>query len=279
MKGPIAIIGAGTQGRRLAYMWSSRGGRVNLIDPKQSALQSAAREINKFTRTVGKSSGHQNGLVTTFGSEDMKSALSGAWLVVENVPESLELKRSVLAQLDEMADPDTVLASNSSSFTIGEIMNELRLKHESRCISLHSYWPPETPAIELMGTDITEPGVISMMMRECKAHGFSPFHVKRPSRGYIYNRIWAAIKRESLYVAAEGIATPAEIDAIYKDVLKTPVGPFEQMDLVGLDVVRDIEDVYARNREGLPVEPRRLLGEMIGDGKLGVKTGEGFYKY
>jgi 3-hydroxyacyl-CoA dehydrogenase len=91
--------------------------------------------------------------------------------------------------------------------------------------------------------------------------------------------IWAAIKREALYVAAEGIAVPAEIDAIYKDVLKTSIGPFAQMDLVGLDVVKDIEDNYALNRDALPKEPRDLLAQMIREGKLGVKTKEGFYKY
>lgn len=93
------------------------------------------------------------------------------------------------------------------------------------------------------------------------------------------NSIWAAIKRESLYVAAEGVASPEEIDCIYKDVLKTPKGPFEQMDVVGLDVVKDIEENYAQNRGGLPKEPRDLLARMIQNGKLGVKTGEGFYKY
>ena len=80
-------------------------------------------------------------------------------------------------------------------------------------------------------------------------------------------------------MAAEGVATPAEIDGIYKDVLKTPKGPFEQMDMVGLDVVKDIEENYARNREALPKEPRELLSRMIQEGKLGVKSGEGFYKY
>jgi 3-hydroxyacyl-CoA dehydrogenase len=80
-------------------------------------------------------------------------------------------------------------------------------------------------------------------------------------------------------VAAEGVASPTEIDAIYKSVLKTPVGPFEQMDTVGLDVVKDIEEHYAENRESLPQEPRDLLLSMIREGKLGVKTGEGFYKY
>jgi 3-hydroxyacyl-CoA dehydrogenase len=91
--------------------------------------------------------------------------------------------------------------------------------------------------------------------------------------------IWAAIKREALFVAAEGVATPTEIDDIYKNVLKTPMGPFEQMDVVGLDVAMAIEEHYADCRKDLPIKPRQLLAKMIQEGKLGVKSGEGFYKY
>lgn len=120
---------------------------------------------------------------------------------------------------------------------------------------------------------------MSFLMGQCSLHCFSPFHVKQESNGYIYNRIWAAIKREALFVAAEGVASPAEIDEIYKEVLQTPKGPFEQMDIVGLDVVLDIENSYAEKRTGLPEEPRTLLKEMLSTGNLGVKSGEGFYKY
>lgn len=95
----------------------------------------------------------------------------------------------------------------------------------------------------------------------------------------ICTRIWAAIKREALLTASEGVASPEEIDGIFKNVLKTPKGPFEQMDVVGLDVVKDIEEHYASDRQGIPEQPRQYLDKCIKDGKLGVKTGEGFYKY
>lgn len=93
------------------------------------------------------------------------------------------------------------------------------------------------------------------------------------------NRIWAAIKREALLVAAEGAATPQEVDDIFKGVLKTPKGPFEQMDVVGLDVVLDIEEHYAQARTGLPSEPREYLKGLMAEGRLGVKNGRGFYDY
>jgi 3-hydroxyacyl-CoA dehydrogenase len=92
-------------------------------------------------------------------------------------------------------------------------------------------------------------------------------------------RIWAAIKREALLTLSEGVATPEEIDSIFKDVLKTSKGPCEQMDVVGLDVVLDIEEHYAQNRTGIPTEPRTYLKQFVEKNKLGVKSGQGFYEY
>jgi 3-hydroxyacyl-CoA dehydrogenase len=91
--------------------------------------------------------------------------------------------------------------------------------------------------------------------------------------------VWAAIKRETLQTLSEGVGTPQEIDAIFKEVLKTPKGPCEQMDVVGLDVVLAIEEHYAETREGISQEPRVFLKKMIAEGKLGVKSKRGFYEY
>lgn len=131
-----------------------------------------------------------------------------------------------------------------------------------------------------MGHEKTNPDNIATLMKESQAQGFQPFHCRQPnSTGYIYNRIWAAIKRESLLAASEGVATPKEIDEVFKAVLKAKSGPFEQMDVVGLDVVYDIEQHYADCREGIPVEPRTYLRKFIEEGTLGVKSGNGFYTY
>jgi hypothetical protein len=159
-------------------------------------------------------------------------------------------------------------------------------------------WPPETCAIQVMGTNSTEPEIISSLMNACREHGFRPFTSRRTLMVISTIGKWdlklsfcsvlrliachsnrAAIKRESLLVAAEGVANPTEVDSIYKDVLKTPMRPFEQMDVVGLDVALAIEEHYAEFREGLLREPRDLLEQMIHERKLGVKSGEGFYKH
>lgn len=151
-----------------------------------------------------------------------------------------------------------------------------------------------------MGHDETDESLISLVLDQCRVHGFSPFHVRQTSIGYIYNRyiqtrpfavfeilaltihlqrIWAAIKRETLLALSEGVCTPQEVDAIFKDVLKSPKGPCETMDVVGLDVVLDIENHYANTRSGIPIEPRDYLRKMIQEGRLGVKSGHGFYDY
>ncbi|KAL2844539.1 hypothetical protein BJY01DRAFT_188729 [Aspergillus pseudoustus] len=276
-QGSVVIIGAGTQGRRLAYMWSSRGGLVYLVDLNQRQLEEGLQYVEQL-RTEAQHSGTW-GDVRLATPDSLESLLHGAWLVVECVPENLALKRKVLTQLDKLAPESTIIASNSSSYGIGEIIEGLTLKSSQRLLSAHCYWPPETSAIEIMGHNQTDPSLINLLYDQCEKHGFSPFRVRQSSIGYIYNRIWAAIKRETLLALSEGICEPQEIDAIFKDVLKTPKGPCEQMDIVGLDVVLDIENHYAEARGGLPSQPREYLQKMIKEDSLGVKSGRGFYDY
>ena len=110
-------------------------------------------------------------------------------------------------------------------------------------------------------------------------YGLTPYVVQRESMGFIFNRVWAAIKRETLAVVAEGVASPEVVDAIYCQATGMKPGPFRLMDAVGLDVVLSIEDNYAQHRPGLPEGPRILLKKMIAEGRLGVKSGRGFYNY
>ncbi|KAJ5160364.1 Dehydrogenase multihelical [Penicillium canariense] len=271
--GSVVIIGAGTQGRRLAFMWSSRGGSVCLVDLQEQQLHDGLSYVHQL-RSAEASLDRNWGEVALAHPTSLDSKLQDAWLVVECVPENLALKQKVITQLDDLAPKDTIIASNSSSYGISEIIAGLNLKQKSRILSAHCYWPPETSAIEIMGHKDTDPAAVSLLLEQCKSHGFSPFHVKKDSIG-----IWAAIKRETLLALSEGVCTPQEIDAIFKDVLKTPKGPCEQMDVVGLDVVLDIENHYADSRAGVPDEPREYLQKMIHSGHLGIKNGEGFYKY
>ncbi|KAH7158276.1 hypothetical protein B0J13DRAFT_582082 [Dactylonectria estremocensis] len=255
---------------QLHASWSSQGSDVHLVDAQPSQLQASITAIDEFRSTTSSEKEANWGQVITHLPESLASALHKSWLVVE---------RRVISELDALALDDTIIASNSSSYSCGEILDGLVLKNERRILSAHSYWPPETCEIEIMGHDKTDPSFIALMMVQCEKHGFSPFHVKTQSMGYIYNRIWAAIKREALLAAAEGAASPEEIDAIFRGVLKTPKGPFELMDVVGLDVVLDIENHYAAVRADIPTKSREYLQQYITKGNLGRKSGCGFFKY
>ncbi|KID86736.1 3-hydroxyacyl-CoA dehydrogenase, NAD binding protein [Metarhizium guizhouense ARSEF 977] len=263
VRSSVTVLGAGSQGRRLAYMWSSRGNDVHLIDGKPSQLQESVENVNQLRSQLDPNGNF--GKVRAHSPDFMRAALSESWLVVECIPERLRLKQEVMAQLDDLAPEKTIIASNSSSYPCSELVSGLSLKNAKRVLSAHTYWPPETTVIEIMGHESTDPSLIRTMMERCAAHGFSP--------------IWAAIKREALLTAAEGAGTPEEIDAIFRGVLKTEKGPFELMDIVGLDVVFDIEQHYAAARRDIPEQPRSYLASYLEKGHLGAKSGQGFYRY
>jgi 3-hydroxybutyryl-CoA dehydrogenase len=208
-------------------------------------------------------------------ADDPEQAVDGAWLVVEAVPERIELKRQVFADLDRLAPGDAVLASNSSSYATSRVADVV--SRPERLANTHFYMPPDRTAVEVMSCGRTDPSVIRLLLDVLPAYGLIPFEVRRESTGFIYNRIWAAIKREALAVVEEGVATPEEVDALFRLNLGTGRGPFRMMDTVGLDVVLDIEEHYAAERDGLPEGPRRLLRTMLDEGRLGAKSGRGFY--
>jgi 3-hydroxybutyryl-CoA dehydrogenase len=273
---PIAIDGAGTLGRRLAAVYAAGGTDVRIFDvsaeQRDAAKEYVGQHLDETRRMLGL--GHlPTGRVDVF--DDLAAALRGAWMVIEAVPERLDLKRQVFAQLDELADGDAILASNSSSLPTSLLVGDL--KHPERVLNTHYQQPPELNAVELMSCGKTDESLIDALMQKIPQYGLRPFRVRRESVGFILNRVWAAIKRECLLVVAEGVATPEDIDEMWRIFTKPGIPPFRLMDRAGLDVLLYIEEHYASLRPGLPEEPRRLLREYIEQGRLGLKSGQGFY--
>lgn len=273
---PVAVIGAGTLGRRIALMLATRGGEVRITDPAPDQRTAAVRYVtDALPDVVAGIAGGSPGRVCSAGQ--LVEAVEDAWLVVEAVPERLEVKRPVFLELNAVAPPDAILASNSSSYPTSRLVDVV--ERPALLVNTHFYMPPERTAVEVMSCGQTDPAVIRLLLDVLPSYGLRPFEVRRESTGFIYNRIWAAIKRESLAVVEEGVATPEEVDELFGLNLGTTRGPFARMDAVGLDVVLDIEEHYAAERPGLPEGPRRLLREMIADGQLGEKSGRGFYDH
>jgi 3-hydroxybutyryl-CoA dehydrogenase len=273
---PVAVIGAGTLGRRVALMFASRGGTVRIFAPRAEQRRSAVEYVTgALPRLVANRGFGEVGAATAAGS--LEEAMDGAWLVVESVPEKLEIKIATWGQIDEAAPSDTIFATNSSSFP-SRLMAE-GVRDKTRLCNMHFYMPPEINAVDLMSDGETDRGLLDTLLRVLPEFGVHPFEARKESTGFIFNRIWAAIKRESLAVVAEGVARPEDVDGMFKINWGLPAGPFQMMDFVGLDVVLDIENHYAREFPHLPAHVRELLQSYVDAGKLGVKTGEGFYTY
>jgi 3-hydroxybutyryl-CoA dehydrogenase len=269
-----AVIGSGTMGSRIALMLASSGGEVRLYDPNADQLEVARRYVEaELPRVVaGRSGGLLGRLVL---SRTVQAAVADTWMVVEAIPERLDLKRKVFGDLDRLAPEDAILASNSSSYPTSQFIDAV--SRPGRVANTHYYGGlPEVNVVEVMSCGKTTDEVIARLFERLPAYGLLPFHVLKESVGFIFNRIWAAIKRESLAVVAEGVSTPQVVDQLFQSIMGS-LGPFRRMDKVGLDVVLDIEEHYAAIRPGIPAEPRQLLKRYVEQGHLGIKSGKGFY--
>jgi 3-hydroxybutyryl-CoA dehydrogenase len=275
---PVVIDGAGTLGRRIASVYAAGGSDVRIFDlseeQRESARDYVEEHLAQTQQTLGLHPAHR-GRIEVLG--DLQEAVAGAWMVVEAVPESIDIKTEVLGELDRLAEPDAILCSNSSSIPTSQMIG--KVEHPERVLNTHYQQPPELNAVELMSCGKTDEGVIEALMEKVPQYGLVPFHVRRESDGFIFNRIWAAIKRECLMVVEEGVAPPEDVDAMWEIFTRAGVPPFRLMDRVGLDVVLAIEVHYAEVREGIPEGPRKLLREYIDHDRLGVKSGRGFYEY
>lgn len=283
MTQPIAVLGAGTLGWQIALTFALRGVEVRLYDAYPEALERGLgllRSENASLIAAGEVPRERfEAPERVVACESLAAAVDGVWLAIEAIPERLELKRKFFAELSALAGPETVLASNSSSYKSRAFADIT--KHPERLLNSHFYGRPwRRPAVELMSCGVTDPAVIErvrVFFAEC---GLRPFVCRGESTGFLFNRIWHAVKQESLKVVAEGHATPAEIDELWRIVMGSePYGPFERMDRVGLDVVLDIERHYAAESGLARDEPPRFLVEMVERGELGLKTDKGFYDY
>lgn len=273
---PMAVLGAGTLGRRIALMLATQGSEVRLFDPAAKVREAGLEFIrDELPRVLARRSDGKAGRVV--GADDMEGALSDVWLVVEAVPEKLELKKKIFGDLDRLSPADAILASNSSSYPTSQFMDHVR--RPERVLNAHFMMPPEMTSVEIMSSGATDPEIMKLIGRTLPKYGFTPYLVERESVGFIFNRVWAAIKREALTVVAEGVASPKTLDAIYAENFVLKDGPCRLMDKVGLDVVLAIEEHYADLNPNLSEAPRKLLRKMIAEGRLGEKSGRGFYDY
>ncbi|KAF3387225.1 3-hydroxybutyryl-CoA dehydrogenase [Penicillium rolfsii] len=268
---PIAIIGGGVMGRRIGMMWVAAGFSVILCEKRTNNHDPALEYINTNIGTQAAKMGTKP--ATAQVTTSMKEAVEQAWMVVEAVPEILDMKIDILGQVDQLTKPDCIITSNSSSLRSSQMLAHTTRNY--RICNAHYYMPPDQLYLELMSCGYTDPDIFPFLMEKATIAGFKPVHARKESTGYVFNRIWAAIKRECLLVLADGVTDGATIDAMFKSWFQAAKGPCLMMDTVGLDTVYNIENIYVKE---LHIDPRAkdwLKTVYVDQGNLGAKSGKG----
>ncbi|KAE8391122.1 3-hydroxyacyl-CoA dehydrogenase [Aspergillus alliaceus] len=270
---PVVVLGAGILGRRIACTFVAAGYNVHIYDISNNALNETIRYIDenmeKFT-TLSK-------IVKLQGScsvfTNFEAAVPKAWLVIEAIPEILELKSQILGVLDRIAPEDCIFASNSSSFKSSLMLGEVSKERRRLVLNAHFYMPPNIRIVELMTDGETQSEIFPFLSGVLESCGMIPVIVRVESTGFIFNRLWASIKREILFILAEGVSEPKQIDLLWRHMFKSTVAPCELMDDIGLDTVALVEDNYIAERQ---LDGRMtvdwLRDRYLSHGKVGKKS-------
>jgi len=277
----IAVIGAGTMGRGIAHAAALGGYRTILEDLLPAALRKAETEIRaNLDQAVELGKVAAPDADSAFSRIEFAGAVAEAAreadLVIEAVPEELESKIEIFTLLDKICRPHTILASNTSSLSVSEIAS---VTYRARkCVGMHFFNPVhKMKLLEVVRALETDEDTLATAVEVGKRMGKEVVVIKE-SPGFITSRINAMIGNEAFYMLQEGIASAADIDKALKLGLNHPMGPFELVDLVGLDTRLSILE-YLHKSLGEKYRPAPLLVQYVKAGRLGRKTGRGVYEY
>ncbi|MDI6753184.1 MAG: 3-hydroxyacyl-CoA dehydrogenase NAD-binding domain-containing protein [Thermodesulfobacteriota bacterium] len=279
----VGVVGLGTLGTQIAIQAAHYGYAVKGYDQDQEIFQKTIQKIRGMMKFLGKSptmpvEEWERASQKVNLAKDMGEALQEADLVIEVVPENLELKRKIFTEIDSLAPSKAILATNSSSIPISRIENATR--RPEKCLNMHFYQPATgTNIVDLMGGTKTLPEVIETAKQFIRSIGCIPLTVKKEILGFCFNSVWRAIKKQTLYMWAGGFVDFRDIDRAWMVFSSMNRGPFGIMDMVGLDVVYDIEMSYYYESKDPKDHPPKALKDMIDRKELGIKTGKGFYTY
>ncbi len=265
----------------LAAVLALGGLRTTLLSRSPDNAERGAVRALELAKSV-----IQNGLSSYAGplsvspSTDFETAVGGADLVIESVYEDLELKRGIFERLDQIAGPETILASNTSGLSITAVAS--RCRHPERVLTTHFWNPPHLmPLVEIVVGERTAPETVEAVRAFLTACGKVPVVVKKDRPGQLGNRLQIALLREAVNIVAEGIADVEDVDLAAKAGfgLRLPVyGIFEHQDMVGLDLGFSVIDYVVPDLSNAPRGPE-LYRQKVEEGNLGVKTGKGFYDW
>ncbi|WP_144550115.1 3-hydroxyacyl-CoA dehydrogenase family protein [Peribacillus simplex] len=279
----ITVIGAGQMGHQIAMLAALGGYETILQDVQENALNTAQEKLDVIlTKWVQKGKLSEDRKLAAFSrlqyTTDLEKAASGADLIIEAVVEKLDVKREVFARLEELAPAETIFATNSST-----IVNSLIASVTNRpdkFINMHFFFPPLImDCVEVVMSDQTSEETAKLAMEVTERMNRTGVLLRKEISGFVANRILGALQREALYLYEEGIVDYKDIDLICRKALGHPIGPFELMDLSGIDVGYFVMK-QRYNETGNPEDkPNACIEEKVNKGQLGRKTGKGWYDY
>ena len=278
----ITVIGAGTMGNGIAHTFAQKDFNVNLVDISADALERAIATISKnLDRMVKKEriteDDKNNTLSNITTYTDIKEGVKGVDLVVEAATENIDLKLKIFKQLDEICDTNTLLATNTSSISITKIAAVTN--RPTQVIGMHFMNPvPVMKLVEVIRGYATSDKVTKRIMEMSRTLGKSPVEVN-DYPGFVANRILMPMINESIETLFQGVAGVEEIDTVMMLGMAHPMGPLHLADFIGLDVCLSILEVMHEGFGNPKYAPNPLLVNMVTAGKLGIKSGEGFYSY
>lgn len=274
----IAVIGAGLMGHGIALTLARAGQYVTITDPTEGARASVAQRIAESLSLMGESDQRIAKILKKIEICDtLEGAVAKADVVFEAAPEKMALKQSIFADVEASAPRDCILASNTSVMPITEIMKGL--KHRDRALGTHWWNPPHLiPLVEVVRTEWTSDQAMDLMVDLLADAGKSPVKVEKDVPGFIGNRLQHALWREAISLVENGICDAESVDTVVKSCFGrrlAVLGPLENADLVGTDLTLDIHNTVLADLETRR-GPSPYLEKLVADGRLGMKTGEGF---
>lgn len=282
MGSKIAVIGVGTQGSMIAFRNAVHGKEVTAFSRNESSREKCRVRIRRFLEFYV-----QEGRLTQEESDrawerisyvsTLEDACKDAYMVIENIPEILEKKQALFRQLHQICGEDVLLSSNTSSLLMSEICQDLPQERRTHTFQVDHDDPVRNSHVEMMWNRDTSEETKKAAIAHYNDLGFDPVITEQEIKGYSINRVWRSVKKECLKLWAAGYTSPSEFDRGWMTEWHSDIGPFKLMDLIGLDTVLNIEYSYFNASGDESDRPPEKLEEWVRSGKLGMKSGSGFY--
>jgi len=270
----VSVIGAGYMGHQIIEKSALYGYNINIFDVSSEGLE-------EFVSEVKSKVDEKKIKVVIKIFPNISEAVKNTDLIIEAVPEKIELKREIFSQIDKSAPPHAIIATNSSSIPISKLEDVVERK--DKVMNIHFYNLFTIPLADIMRGTQTSDATFQKGKFWVESIDITPLEVKKECYGFVLNRIWRAIKKDCLKIWAEGYADLETVDKAWpifcQSFVSNDYGPFKFMDRIGLDVIYDIEMSYFKKSGLVDDKPPDNLKEMVERGELGVKTGKGFYDY